>query len=125
MGQDVLREESAGAPVSLPENQPTAETLRETAELFKLLGDGTRLQIVAALLRQEQCVWELCSLLGISQSAASHQLRLLRAGKLVKYRREGKQIFYSLEDQHVLNIVVQGLEHIAHSKGEPLLPDRP
>ena len=90
------------------------ENLFELAELFKVFGDPTRLKLLAALLGQEMCVCDLSDLLGISQSAVSHQLRLLRTSRLVKNRREGKSVFYSLDDDHVATILAQGMEHIRH-----------
>lgn len=82
------------------------------AELFKLLGDGTRVRMLLALARRELCVCDLTSIIGMSQSAVSHQLRYLRAAKLVRYRKEGKNVFYSLDDDHVTGLLMQGLEHI-------------
>ncbi|AMK11388.1 MAG: ArsR/SmtB family transcription factor [Pseudodesulfovibrio sp.] len=82
------------------------------AELFKALGDYTRVRILFALSVGELCVCALAEVLDMSQSAISHQLRLLRAAKLVRYRKEGKNVFYSLDDDHVRNLVSQGLDHI-------------
>jgi DNA-binding transcriptional ArsR family regulator len=82
------------------------------AELFKALGDYTRVRILFALSIGELCVCALAEVLDMSQSAISHQLRLLRAAKLVRYRKEGKNVFYSLDDDHVRNLVSQGLDHI-------------
>ncbi len=95
-------------------NMPDEEVLYDLAELFKVFGDPTRLKLLAALLGQEMCVCDLSDLLGISQSAVSHQLRLLRASRLVKNRREGKSVFYSLDDDHVATILAQGMEHVRH-----------
>ena len=97
------------------EKMPTAFELERTAELFKVLGDPTRMQILTALVSQELCVCDIADLLGMTQSAISHQLRLLRNSHLVKNRREGKSIYYSLDDLHVANIIAQGLEHIRHN----------
>ena len=85
----------------------------DLASLFKTLGDPTRLRIVSALAKSEFCVCDLAELLGLSQSATSHQLRVLRSNKLVKYRRDGKMVYYSLDDDHVLGLYSQGLEHIS------------
>lgn len=85
----------------------------DLASLFKTLGDPTRLRIVSALAKSEFCVCDLAELLGLSQSGTSHQLRVLRSGKLIKYRREGKMVYYSLDDDHVLGLYSQGLEHIS------------
>lgn len=82
------------------------------AELFKALGDYTRVRILYALSINELCVCALAEVLDMSQSAISHQLRLLRAAKLVRYRKEGKNVFYALDDDHVRNLVTQGLKHI-------------
>jgi len=82
------------------------------AELFKALGDYTRVRILSALSISELCVCALAEVLDMSQSAISHQLRLLRAAKLVRYRKEGKNVFYTLDDDHVRNLLAQGLEHI-------------
>lgn len=82
------------------------------AELFKALGDYTRVRILFALSVGELCVCALAEVLEMSQSAISHQLRLLRAAKLVRYRKEGKNVFYALDDNHVRNLVAQGLDHI-------------
>ena len=96
------------------QNMPDEEVLYDLAELFKVFGDPTRLKLLAALLGQEMCVCDLSDLLGISQSAVSHQLRLLRTSRLVNNRREGKSVFYSLDDDHVATILAQGMEHIRH-----------
>lgn len=82
------------------------------AELFKALGDYTRSRILFALSVNELCVCALAEVLDMSQSAISHQLRLLRAARLVKYRKEGKNVYYALDDNHVRNLIIQGLDHI-------------
>ena len=82
------------------------------AETFKVLGDGTRVRILDALSRTELCVCDLARLLGLSDSAVSHQLRLLRGMRLVRPRRDGKMIFYTLDDQHIVRLFAQGLEHV-------------
>jgi len=91
---------------------PPEELLYDLAELFKIFGDSTRVKILYALLEHELCVCDIASLLDVSQSAVSHQLRVLKSSKLVKFRREGKTVFYSLADDHVLRILSQGMEHI-------------
>lgn len=91
---------------------PDLDTLFSLAELFKLFGDTTRVRIMCALFETELCVCDLAALLDMGQSAISHQLRLLRAGGLVKVRRDGKQAYYSLADDHVREIYHMGLEHI-------------
>ena len=88
------------------------EVLRWVASLFKVLGDPSRLKIVNALLLSEMCVCDLAALLGMSQSAVSHQLQILRQSDLVKWRRDGKVIYYSLDDEHVNNLFYQGLVHV-------------
>ena len=81
------------------------------AEIFKTLSDPTRLRILARLAEGEACVHELCAALGMSQTAVSHQLRLLRVGRLVRPRRDGREIFYSLEDEHVMSLVAAARAH--------------
>ena len=85
------------------------------AETFKLLGDATRVRILDALSRSELCVCDVARLLGLSESAVSHQLRLLRGLRLVRPRRDGRMIFYTLDDQHIVRLFEQGLEHVEES----------
>lgn len=92
---------------------PEDEILYDLAELFKIFGDSTRIKILYVLFESEMCVCDLAQLLGMTQSAISHQLRALKQSKLVKYRREGKTVFYSLADDHVRSILDQGMEHVA------------
>ena len=82
------------------------------AETFKVLGDSTRVRILDALSRSELCVCDIAGLLGLSESAVSHQLRLLRGMRLVRPRREGRMMFYTLDDQHIVGLFEQGLEHV-------------
>lgn len=91
---------------------PPDELLYDLAELFKIFGDSTRIKILYALLQSELCVYDIASLLDVTQSAVSHQLRVLKSSKLVKFRREGKTVYYSLADDHVIRILSQGMEHI-------------
>ena len=91
---------------------PPDEVLYDLAELFKMFGDSTRVKILYALLEAELCVCDIAKLLDVTQSAVSHQLRVLKSGKLVKCRREGKTMFYSLADDHVVRIISQGMEHV-------------
>lgn len=91
---------------------PEDEVLYDLAELFKIFGDSTRVKILYALLEAELCVCDIAKLMEVSQSAVSHQLRVLKASKLVKFRKEGKTVFYSLADEHVIRILSQGMEHI-------------
>ena len=92
---------------------PKDEMLCDLADLFKLFGDTTRMRILFSLFESEMCVCDIAHLLNLSQSAVSHQLRALKQSKLVKYRREGKTVFYSLADGHVRTIIDQGMEHVA------------
>ncbi|MCM1535095.1 MAG: metalloregulator ArsR/SmtB family transcription factor [Clostridium sp.] len=94
------------------EKMPPEEELQELADFFKVFGDVTRLKILNALLCSEMCVYDIANLLGISQSAISHQLRVLKQMGLVKNRREGKTIFYAPADAHIVTILSQGLDHI-------------
>jgi len=94
------------------ERLPQDEVLYDLAELFKMFGDSTRVKILYALLESELCVYDLACTVGLTQSAVSHQLRVLKGGKLVKFRREGKIIYYSLADGHVSRILSQGMEHV-------------
>ena len=86
--------------------------LSRLSDLFGVFGDFTRIKILNALSKQELCVYDIKSLMNITQSAVSHQLRVLKQAKLVKGRRQGKEIFYSLIDNHVVTIINQGIEHI-------------
>ena len=88
------------------------DTLYDLAELFKIFGDSTRIRILYSLFEHELCVQDISMVLSVSQSAVSHQLRILKASRLVKIRRDGKNIFYSLADDHVITIINQGLNHI-------------
>lgn len=96
------------------ESMPQEEKLYDLAELFKVFGDTTRIKIIYALFESEMCVCDIAALLGMNQSAISHQLRVLKQAGLAKYRREGKVVYYSLDDEHVKNIFDQGYTHIAH-----------
>lgn len=91
---------------------PSDEKLTETAELFKVFGDPTRIKIICALMQEEMCVCDLSALLDVSQSAVSHQLKTLKQTRLVKYRREGKVIYYSLDDEHISRIFETGYTHV-------------
>lgn len=91
---------------------PAEEHLLQLADLFKVFGDGTRIRILFVLLEAEVCVCDLAALLGMTQSAVSHQLRILKQARLIKARREGKTIFYSLADSHVSMLLKQGMEHV-------------
>ncbi len=84
------------------------------SEVFKVLGDQTRLKIIFALSCCEMCVCDIAETINMTQSAVSHQLRLMRNMKLVKYRKEGKSVYYSLDDDHILQLFNQGMEHVKH-----------
>ena len=91
---------------------PKETEVERTAETFKILGDPTRLKILLALIKEELCVCDLSALVGVSVSAISHQLRLLRGMRLVKYHKEGKMVYYSIDDEHIENIISETLVHI-------------
>lgn len=95
---------------------PQDETLYEVADFFKLLGDTTRIKILHALFIAEMCVCDIASLLSVSRSAVSHQLRILRQANVVRFRRQGKAVYYRLSDNHVEAIVNQGLVHTAEGR---------
>ncbi len=94
------------------EKMPVEENLYDLAELFKVFGDTTRIKILWALAESDMCVCDIAVLLNMTQSAISHQLRVLKQSRLVKNRKEGKIVFYSLDDEHVKQIFDQGLVHI-------------
>lgn len=94
------------------DTMPEETELYDLAELFKVFGDSTRIRILFVLFEAEVCVCDLAKVLNMTQSAISHQLRILKANKLVNSRREGKSVFYSLADGHVRTIIAQGREHI-------------
>lgn len=91
---------------------PEEDTLYDLAEVFKVFGDSTRIKILYVLFEAEMCVCDIAQLLNMNQSAISHQLRILKQFRLVKSRRDGKQVFYSLDDEHVHSILNQGMEHL-------------
>lgn len=99
---------------SCPHTGVKDETLYDLAELFKVFGDSTRIRIISALMDGEMCVCPLSEKLGVGQSAVSHQLRILRSAGLVRPRRDGKEVYYSLDDEHVQEIYSAGLAHILH-----------
>ena len=96
----------------MTENIPNKETLEQIAELFKGFADPTRVQILSTLADGELCVTDITQAVQISQSAISHQLRLLKQMHLIKFRRDGKNLWYSLADDHVRTILQMGLEHV-------------
>jgi len=93
-------------------HMPDIDSLYDLSEVFRVFGDSTRIRILYVLFEAEMCVCDIAEVLGMTQSAISHQLRLLKQAKLVKNRRDGKTIFYSLADDHVRTIIDQGMEHI-------------
>ena len=96
-------------------NMPDQVALYEVADLFKLFGDSTRLGIIWALSESEMCVCDLCALLKMKQPAVSHQLKNLKQSRIVKARREGKIVYYSLDDEHIRDLLNLGMEHIQES----------
>ena len=96
----------------LQDDLPDDELLYDLAELFRVFGDSTRIKILYALFESELCVNDIAQVVGLSQSAVSHQLRLLKANKLVRFRRDGKTIYYSLDDDHVRSIIALGMDHV-------------
>lgn len=98
---------------SVERDLPEDEVLYDLAELFKMFADSTRVKILYALFESELCVCDIAKVLNLTQSAVSHQLRILKSGKLVKYRREGKVVFYALADDHVRSIIEMGMDHIS------------
>ena len=94
------------------QEMPGEDTLYDLTELFRIFGDSTRIRILYVLFEAEMCVCDIAALLGMTQSAISHQLKALKNARLVKSRRDGKTVFYSLADDHVKTIIDQGLEHI-------------
>lgn len=98
--------------------EPNNEEIENLSNMFKLFADNTRLRIICSILNTELCVCDLCELLELNQSTVSHQLQILRNAKLVKYRREGKQIYYSLQDEHIEQIISTSLAHILEEEGK-------
>ncbi len=101
---------------SVRDRMPPDENLYDLAELFKVFGDTTRIKILWALAESDMCVCDIAALLNMTQSAISHQLRILKQARLVKYRRVGKIVIYSLDDDHVKQIFSQGLVHINENR---------
>lgn len=92
---------------------PSADSVMRVSELFKVFGDITRVNIICVLFKSEMCVCDIATLLGMTHSAISHQLRVLKSARLVKYRREGKAVFYSLDDEHISEIFDLALRHVS------------
>ena len=97
-------------------NMPDADLFNKLAEFFKILGDTTRVKILFALDRNEMCVCDIANVLGMSKSSISHQLGTLRRSGIVKCRKQGKEVFYMLDDEHVQEVFEVGVEHIEHRK---------
>ena len=97
---------------AVKEDLPADEVLYDLAELFKMFADSTRVKILYALFESELCVCDIARLLNLTQSAVSHQLRILKASNLVRFRREGKTVFYTLDDDHVRSVLALGMEHV-------------
>ncbi len=91
---------------------PEESELYDLADLFKVFGDSTRIKILYVLFENEMCVYDIASILNMTQSAISHQLRILKQNRLVKFRKEGKTVLYTLADEHVFTILSQGIEHV-------------
>ena len=96
----------------IKQKMPEDGYIYDLAELFKVFADSTRMKVIYALLEDELCVCDIANIVGTTQSAISHQLRILKQAKLVKFRKEGKVVFYSLDDDHIHEIVKKGCEHI-------------
>ena len=109
-GEECIHEEIVE---KVDQELPCDEILYDLAELYKVFGDSTRIKILYVLFESEMCVYDIARLLNMTQSAISHQLKVLKQSKLVRYRREGKTVFYSLADDHVRTIIDQGMEHIS------------
>lgn len=97
---------------SIADSMPNDDTLIDLSELFRVFGDSTRIKILTALSKGEMCVCDISKVVGMTDSAVSHQLKILKNAKLVSFRRDGKTVFYSLADDHVNTILKQGLDHI-------------
>lgn len=93
------------------------EFIYDVADFFKIFGDATRIKLLQLLLKKEMCVGDIVENLNMTQSAVSHQLKVLRQNDLVKYHKEGKTVYYSLDDEHVKLVLEQGMSHIKHKKG--------
>lgn len=103
---------------SLSQVLPDEDALLDLADTFRIFGDSTRVKIIAALLSGPLCVCDITDALGVSQSAVSHQLRILRSHRLVRYRREGRLVYYMLDDEHISNIIRAGLDHVLERRSD-------
>ena len=108
----MAHEEHAEAVQPLDEGMPDEEILYDLADLFKVFSDTTRIKILFSLMGGERCVADIAETIGATQSAVSHQLRILKTSRLVKFQRDGKNVLYSLADDHVYTMLAQGMSHI-------------
>lgn len=97
------------------ENMPSQEEKNKVAKIFKMLGDPTRMNIMFTLLEGEMCVCDISAVLNMTKSAISHQLALLKEAKLVRFERRGKEVYYSVDDKHVLDIISETIKHVKHN----------
>ena len=111
-GKPIRRSIYGETQAAVRKQMPDEDDLYDLAELYKVFGDSTRIKILYVLFAAELCVYDIAQLLGMTQSAVSHQLRILKNNKLVKFRREGKTVFYALDDDHVRSILKLGMEHL-------------
>lgn len=109
MEENIIEEEKVR---KVKKQMPNDEYIYDLAEFFKVFADSTRMKIVYALLNTELCVYDIANIVGTTQSAISHQLRILKNSKLVKFRKVGKIVYYSLDDEHISEIIKKGGEHI-------------
>ena len=112
MGYSDTEEKHPGMIAGIREQMPAETDLYDLSELFKVFGDSTRIKILYVLFESEMCVGDIAEILNMTQSAVSHQLKVLKNSRLVKFRKEGKTVYYSLDDGHVRSIIDQGFEHI-------------
>ena len=112
MAQEDVADKATASAQDVLKQMPDEEMLYDLADLFKVFADTTRIKILYALMEGDLCVADISEVVGVSQSAVSHQLRSLKQAHLVKFRREGKQVVYSLSDDHVYTMLTQGLTHI-------------
>ena len=117
-GASELKHDHVGILEKVRHELPTDELLCDLSDLFKLFGDTTRMKILYSLFESEMCVCAIADLLGMTQSAISHQLRILKDANLVGNRREGKTVYYFLSDDHVRTIIAQGFEHLIEESNE-------
>lgn len=115
---DQQKEEHRELIKTVKSQMPDEDDLYEVAELFKVFGDSTRTRILSVLFHHELCVCDICKVINMNKSAVSHQLKVLRSFNLVKPRKQGKEVFYSLADEHVVMIYEKALEHVLEEKDE-------